>query len=132
VFTTNAMIPRIRNAHGNPIVRIIACVESEYTSPPKPDPAAEIPFASERRVLNHCAEIPTLPTNRKPMPQPKHKPWLRKRCHILVAKEAPMKEAVSSTTPINKVVLVEKTRVVSVAMGETIKAIEMERPPMKA
>jgi hypothetical protein len=43
-----------------------------------------------------------------------------------------MKEAVSSTTPINKVVLVEKTRVVSVAMGETIKAIEMERPPMKA
>ena len=43
-----------------------------------------------------------------------------------------MKEIVSSTTPMSSVVRVLKRRVVSVAMGETMSAWLMERPPMKA
>jgi hypothetical protein len=43
-----------------------------------------------------------------------------------------MKEMVSSATPMRSVVRVPKIRVVAVAIGETMRAWLMERPPMKA
>ncbi len=43
-----------------------------------------------------------------------------------------MKEMVSRNTPMSKVVRVPNKRVVRVAMGETIRAWLMDRPPMKA
>jgi hypothetical protein len=65
----------------------------------------------------------------KPMPQPKQTPWLRKSCQVLVAKDAPMSERAWKKTPIRSVTRVLKMRVVAVAIGETMRAWEMERPP---
>jgi hypothetical protein len=103
-----------------------------YTSPPSPDPLVAIPLASDRRVVNHCGTTGTEPTKRNPMPSPKHMPWLRKSCHISFAKEAPIKLADSSITPICIVTLVPKNRVVVVATGEISIAQEIDREPTKA
>lgn len=43
-----------------------------------------------------------------------------------------MKDTVSKNTPMKRVVRVPKRRVVYVATGLTMRACEMERPPMKA
>jgi len=59
--------------------------------PPKPDPDAVQPFASDRFVLNHCAATGADATNISPIPSPNDTPWLRMRCHSLLAKDEPMK-----------------------------------------
>ena len=74
----------------------------------------------------------TDPMKRKPMPKPKHIPWLRKSCHIVFAKDAPIKLADSRQTPMNIVVLVPKSRVVVVASGEMSMAHDTDKDPTKA
>jgi hypothetical protein len=111
---------------------IIAWAAREYVRPPSPDPAAAMPFARLRRVVNHCGAMTTLPTNWNPIPQPKQMPCERNKCHISDAKDAAMNDAVSKKTPIRRVVRVPYKRVVIVATGEMISAWEMDSPPMNA
>ncbi|KAG2027332.1 hypothetical protein GB937_001073 [Aspergillus fischeri] len=100
--------------------------------PPSPEPAALMPIARLLRRWNHCGVIPTLPTNRKPIPQPKQTPWLRKICHFCVAKEDPIKDRVSKKTPRLRTNRVPKRWIRCVASGATRSAQEMLRPPVKA
>lgn len=76
--------------------------------------------------------IGTDPMNRKPIPKPKQIPWLRNKCQIFVAKDAPMKLAVSRNTPVKSVTWVPKKRVDVVATGDMSMAQEIEREPTKA
>jgi hypothetical protein len=92
-FTTNARMARIRKAQSSPRLDIMAFVARAYTSPPKPEPLVETAFANERRFVNHCGTTATVAVKQKPRPTPKHIPWLRSSCHILVENEAPTNDA---------------------------------------
>lgn len=76
--------------------------------------------------------MPTLPTKRKPIPQPKQTPWLRKMCHSSVAKDEPIRERVSKKTPRFKTRRVPQMWMRCVARGATRRAQEMLKPPVKA
>jgi hypothetical protein len=52
-LTTNTHTAVIRNAQARLIFSIIKFVQIEKRIPPAPDPAAEIPMARARRLLNH-------------------------------------------------------------------------------
>jgi hypothetical protein len=49
---------------------------------------------------------------KKPIPQPKQRPWERNRCQICVAKEAERRPRVCSRMPMRRVVRVEVREVV--------------------
>jgi hypothetical protein len=131
-FTPHETIARTLKAQPNPMDWIIAFVPNEYIKPPIPLPAAAMLFAKDRFLENHCGTIPTLATNRKPIPTPKARPWERNRCQILFAHDAPSSPAVSKRIPMPSVFCVPNFLAATVAMGEMIKAIEMERPPINA
>lgn len=66
------------------------------------------------------------------MPKPNETPCERKSCHILFAHDAPKSPAVSNRIPTDNVAFVPNRLVAIVAIGETIKAKEIENPPTKA
>ena len=72
----------IRNAQAKPIFSIIKFVQIENKTPPAPDPAAHIPLANARRLLNHWFGNGTDATNNNPIPIPNIAPWVRKSCQI--------------------------------------------------
>lgn len=74
-------------------------VAREYISPPVPEPAATMPLAIPRRLLNHWFGMPTVVMKRQDMPKPKQIPWLRKSCQLAVTKEALTMDAVERMTP---------------------------------
>lgn len=76
--------------------------------------------------------MPTLPTNKKPIPMPKHTPCDKNNCQMASANDAPIKLAVSNTMPMVSVTFVPNMRVVSVASGETSMAQEMDSEPTNA
>ena len=80
----------------------------------------------------HCGTTPTEDTNIKPIPKPNANPWERKSCQILVDQEAPKSPAVSNMIPILSDAWVPYRRQHIVATGDTIKAIDMDSPPIKA
>lgn len=51
---------------------------------------------------------------------------------MLEANEAPMRAAVSMSTPHSKVILTPNSRVILAATGATARACERIKPPMKA
>jgi hypothetical protein len=61
--------------------------------------------------------MPTDPTNKNPVPQPKQTPWERKTCHFCVANDAPINDSVSNKMPIWRQVLVPNSRITRVATG---------------
>jgi len=128
----NDTIPRMRKAHGSPRLSIIACVERDQMRPPHPLPAAATAFATDFLVVNHCGMMPTLPTNKKPMPQPKHTPWARMSWYFCAANDAPMRDSVSKKIPMWSVTFVPYVAVHLVANGATSMAMEIDSPPMKA
>jgi hypothetical protein len=107
-------------------------VLKEYIKPPMPLPAAAILFAKDRFLENHCGTIPTLATKRKPIPNPNERPCDKKSCHILFAHDAPKSPAVSRTIPAESVAFVPNFLDTTVASGDMISAMEIERPPTKA
>jgi len=68
----------------------------------------------------------------KPIPNPNASPWERNSCQISVDHEAPKSPAVSNTIPTPSDAWVPYLRQHIVATGETIKAMDMDRPPIKA
>jgi hypothetical protein len=132
VFTTKAMIAKMRNAQKTPRLRIMADAEREYTPPPRPAPANEMPLARDRFVVNHWGTTEAVGMNRRPSPMPNRRPCVRKRCQICVAKLAAMRLAVSNKTPIVIVGRMPNFRVEYVAMGETRKRNVRLRAPTKA
>jgi hypothetical protein len=132
IFTKHEIIARILKAQLRPIDSIIALVLKEYIKPPIPLPAAAILFAKDRRFENHCGTIPTLATNKKPIPSPNARPWQRKRCHIWLAQDAPKSPTVSRKIPMHSVFCVPNFLDEMVATGDMPKATEMERPPINA
>lgn len=52
-LTVNIQIAVILKAHARPRFSIIRFVQIENKTPPAPDPAAQIPMARARRLLNH-------------------------------------------------------------------------------
>ena len=110
----------------------IAFVPSEYINPPIPLPAAAMLFAKERFLENHCGTIPTLATNRNPIPNPKARPCDKKRCQILFAHDAPSSPAVWRRIPMPNAARVPYFLAATVAIGDTIKAIDIDKPPMNA
>lgn len=53
VFTTMMQMAVIRKDHWSEMFSIIRLVQMENKRPPGPDPAAQIPIANARRLLNH-------------------------------------------------------------------------------
>jgi len=107
-------------------------VASEYINPPIPLPAAAILFANDLFLRNHCGTIPTLATNKNPIPNPNASPCDRNKCQILVAHEAPRSPAVWNRMPTPKVGLVPNLLTNMVASGDIRSAIEIEKPPTNA
>lgn len=76
--------------------------------------------------------IPTGALSCIPIPNPKHRAWLRNNCQIWVAHGAPNNIAVCNIIATIKVTLVPHTQVVIVSTGAMNWAILRERPPTKA
>lgn len=112
MFVVKATIARILYAQGRDIFRIMELTERLYTKPPVPAPADARPAANERLLVNHCGTTPMVPRNRKPIPQPEHKPWLKNSCHIEFENDAPTSERASRHAPMYKLVRVPYERVV--------------------
>ena len=69
---------------------------------------------------------------KNPSPQPKHTPWLRKRCQIFVAKDAPSIERDTSSVPMSKLALVPNLSFENAIAGEAKRDCEIDIPPIKA
>lgn len=111
---------------------MIDWILSENSNPPMPLPAAVMPLAMLRFTLNHWLMVPTEEVNRKPMPQPKTTPCVRKRCQIFVEKDAAIRDPVWKNIPMHMPVLVVVWRIQIVTIGAISMDWETERPPMKA
>jgi hypothetical protein len=83
LLTAKMQIAEIRKDHARDIFSIIKFVQMEKRTPPAPEPAAQIPIARARRLLNHWLGNGAAETNKNPIPTPNMNPWVRKSCHIL-------------------------------------------------
>lgn len=91
-----------------------------------------MPTASDLLFKNHCGRAAVAGMYRYPIPKPKPIPWVKNRCHTLLAKEALNSDAKTNNVPIQRLGLVPKRRIDQETAGEIIRDPEMERPPIKA
>lgn len=72
--TTKDTIPVIRSDQASDRFSIIGTIEKLHTIPPIPEPAAAIPCARLRFLLNHCGRSGVAGNQTKPVPSPTRTP----------------------------------------------------------
>lgn len=131
-FIVREQKARIRYVHGNPTLSTPAPAPRLYANPPIPAPDVAMPRTRLRLFENHFGRMDVAVMYRNPIPYPKHSPWLRNRCQILVEKDAPSSETNTRIDPIRSVGLVPIFRLDSETTGEIRRAWDIERPPIRA